>query len=751
MDLSRTSRRRASLRWVTLLLPILLAVATLTSPASADAMVSTFTGAFTCGLDGQAIAGARVKLMLHNSVLWDEEVGHTYLDANGAFSFTIRPGSSDEDSFYPVLELQNQDVAVYNPNVVNDFLQIAGLLDPSGLAKTFADLELGDVANWELPRRTDNTAVQDYHTLVMGGERCALFNAFRDTATDYRNDTGRNVPFGQVRVIYDGPNAGVPVTGYNIVSWPENYLANNNDQLRMTAHHEFAHTMRNQFNGTLDYWRRETVENLMMQHHSHCTEPTGLDSQKLVFAWSEGWSDYWAGDTRPCHASGPLDYAMEGDVAYRLSRIQSLCRMTRGDMVTVLADHAQQIRSLQQFQHIVDGSSVDCSIDLPNLTIPSSVKNLFVLGSIKATTVINEAKVSDAAAVLEAAEQKRYNALTTDIQQASATANALAPCQPGPCDSYIPVLAQPSLLRAERESAEVMINMVEQFPYSKLNTLVDTLSLADYNTKVKSIATGLLADYRTESAQAIQGGMNRIQGYAGLSPAAVTAAVNQLGAIETGLAAGRSSTMALVRDQTEPFPAPPYVDGGPTPIGVSTVDVPINGGGSAGCSFTTDPTSVSSATSIGFEDLASGAQAEPLNEAGVSFQGVDDAVGPQGLWVDQISNWGSSSTDDPTAAAGNVLWAGDGSHWAVLEMNFPTPVHAVGFGWWDANIAGNVVVALDAAGNEIASGSPSTGPVGGTHAAFVGFAGSGCQIAAVGVEPATTGEVYGVDNVRVVP
>ena len=288
------------------------------APVSAEAVNASIKGRFTCN-DGQPLANARVELMHTFSRLLPEVWPNqkvsvaTRSGPNGEFAFRVTGG---ETNWRVRAVLVNNDVGV------KDF-----------------------PAPWhhyhDTLRTQNNRAVIDYGTQVVPGAECRLWRAFKAAADGYRADTGTSSPAGTVTVFDNAITAGVPFTPYTDVFWPGGYAP------VPTAQHEFAHSFRHQLDGDKGHFTWDSTRFWYLRKHSS----TSCDSTNHGFAFNEGWAEYWASEVTGNRCPNAQDFSIERNVALELGRLQSACRLTRGQMVQVLVRNRGRIHSMSDFSN----------------------------------------------------------------------------------------------------------------------------------------------------------------------------------------------------------------------------------------------------------------------------------------------------------------------------------------------------------------------------------------------------------------
>lgn len=316
------------------------------APAPAS---TTFRGTWLCNWkvngDYLPMAGARVELLTPYVDLDEYDIpGNfrvvqvTHTDQNGDWSFTF-PSDADGDDYWVRVLTNGNGVRMH------DFL----LPWPF-----FVDSD----------RNQNDVPFRDYGRLVIGTYRCEVFTGLQRAYDEYVATTGRKPPYGDLDVMSHAITAGTPVTMFTDVWWPADKAVGPEPSNAGLAHgsgaafgvetafHEFAHSFRHAFDAPnpslpridlarghflLDvvYW------NYAQKHHACKKTNSG-------FAFNEGWASYWAGyyaDGRAptCSGIGATDYSVEGNVTAALHRVQSLCRMTRAQMVDVLRSRSGQL------------------------------------------------------------------------------------------------------------------------------------------------------------------------------------------------------------------------------------------------------------------------------------------------------------------------------------------------------------------------------------------------------------------------
>jgi hypothetical protein len=88
---------------------------------------------------------------------------------------------------------------------------------------------------------------------------------------------------------------------------------------------------------------------------------------------------------------------------------------------------------------------------------------------------------------------------------------------------------------------------------------------------------------------------------------------------------------------------------------------------------------------------------------------------------------------------------------SATSITFANPVAEFLLGWGDPNFPGDVLRAYDANGNLLEEAAVALGPIGGVHAAWIGFKRSTADIARIIVQPDQSfpsGDDYVIDNIH---
>jgi hypothetical protein len=156
----------------------------------------------------------------------------------------------------------------------------------------------------------------------------------------------------------------------------------------------------------------------------------------------------------------------------------------------------------------------------------------------------------------------------------------------------------------------------------------------------------------------------------------------------------------------------------------------------------TSPLALSAdATLIDFETFDGEITGNTLTIGDVMFTSLTGS-GPSLL---DISHWPANGTE----VSSRALFPG-GEPDAAISITFVNAVSEFLVGWGDPNFRGNVLLAYNAQGALLETAVVETGPVGGVHAAWVGFQRTTADIVRIVVQPdqsRPSGDDYVIDNV----
>ncbi len=191
---------------------------------------------------------------------------------------------------------------------------------------------------------------------------CSVWQAAREAVTQYRRVTGSPLPYGRLVIRGGAPNAGVPFSLYTTIMWQTNFGPAKrrpvDENGAGVAYHEFGHTLRHAFDGTLDHFTDDVVGYIYAQHHS----ARDCERTNLGFAFNEGWADYWEWQAKPPQRSSLLavdaaqcppgdDFGIEANVARALVKLDLQCRNdTPAAFVRTLRRSDGDIHSYVEFE-----------------------------------------------------------------------------------------------------------------------------------------------------------------------------------------------------------------------------------------------------------------------------------------------------------------------------------------------------------------------------------------------------------------
>jgi len=145
-------------------------------------------------------------------------------------------------------------------------------------------------------------------------------------------------------------------------------------------------------------------------------------------------------------------------------------------------------------------------------------------------------------------------------------------------------------------------------------------------------------------------------------------------------------------------------------------------------------------TIIDFENITT-AIPTPVTISGVTFNSLTAT-----LSLLDVSAWPANGTE----VLKQALFPG-GEPDSAISIVFTKPISQFLVGWGDPNFPGNVLRAYDASGNLLEEAAVELGPVGGVHAAWIGFKRPIPDISKIIVQPdqsRPSGDDYVIDNVH---
>jgi hypothetical protein len=192
--------------------------------------------------------------------------------------------------------------------------------------------------------RKDESGTKPYSTVVNFGNldfdnpHCRAYVRFYRVLKEYYALGAGRTPYSKLHVKTNALiHGGTPYATTNVIRIPKSW-----DPISLsTARHEFAHTIRHSYDGSLAHFLADVVKyGYARKHHCHL-------KTNLAFAYNEGWAQYYAGE---CTGNKGTDYTIEGNVATALRRLAQKCRSSKGRMVAVLKRAGpESIHSFQEF------------------------------------------------------------------------------------------------------------------------------------------------------------------------------------------------------------------------------------------------------------------------------------------------------------------------------------------------------------------------------------------------------------------
>jgi hypothetical protein len=401
-------------------------------------------GSWMCLNQGAALPAplqhAQVEFFRYHAGWFDDLVGTTLTDANGAFAGEF--ASDSPGDFYARLHLDDkQGVELFNAEDLSN----AWSFDSQHVSNTANGLvDLGQIAL----ARNDGA----------GTPRCAIWQGAHSAYREYVSMVGIP-PLGPVQsysvVLDKGPLPQTPWTTVNSTRWPDNYPTGSTYQ---TNRHEFGHAIRQSLDGDFFHFVADAAEYDYARQHWHCMVTND------GFAFNEGWAEYWSDDNSTCtpYAYG---FGVEGNVANDLQNLASHCfGLGIGDAAQKrAAEHKGMIGVLQQGQNIVH-SDADFRARLhqlaPGCALPAPTELLQRLSSLvprplaSALPGSSEQPPAPSAAEVGAHLQQQTQGqaavtatLRQDLPRAQAEAAHSASCRAADCNNEVERIALPALIR----------------------------------------------------------------------------------------------------------------------------------------------------------------------------------------------------------------------------------------------------------------------------------------------------------------
>jgi hypothetical protein len=405
----------------------LLAVTGATASIASSAATTEFKGRFTCG--DRPLAEARIELLgaprpsssggifgfiapLEDHVTSTVK-GTAYAGSQGEWSFTVPRTKSVNYYLRAVLDDGRGTIVTEYPSAD------AAYATPGSGGTNF-----------------DDVAVQDYHTQEYPNDECKLWLALKDSVQSYTRLMGKRPPYGDVVAAYGAPNRGVPFAAYTTIVWPHGYVVGSGARAR----HEFWHTIRNASLGSEDAFLDEVSQQDFRLNSKPCARTTAQ------YAFHEGWAEFWGRDFWPapdCFGGKPDDFTVEGNVAWRLTRLALNCSAaTPRRMVEVLLAHGPSIHSLADFEKKLGVSATACQGQLDPRSVP---------------------REKDAPAVTDDRWAHDLRSALTSVRKRATTLAALLPgadraairarCGVPPCPEAIGRKLAPALIRGQLAQA----------------------------------------------------------------------------------------------------------------------------------------------------------------------------------------------------------------------------------------------------------------------------------------------------------
>lgn len=321
----RKNRDRRRVSWPALALVALMAAA----PAWAGRKNVEAVGSLFCG--GQPLVNVAFELVEYRWPGWtDPVIDRGVTDAAGGFSLRGTGGWIFGD---PTTYLR---------------VRYQSLVAPAPQKDVRIYDEIGSIRSGSGPRFDYRPGVINMGALSSSGLDCALWQGLDRAVADYRNeaDAIAPLPYGGVGILrWSAASAGVPFALLSTISWPTGFVGGGVRSVN-SVFHEFAHTARHSFDGSMAHFLDDVVRFGYLRNHDYC------DVTNPAYAFNEAWGWFWETRTsapprsrRTCNM--PPRWDVEGDVAADL-RQWARC-LGYGNLARVLRENPGSIHSRDEF------------------------------------------------------------------------------------------------------------------------------------------------------------------------------------------------------------------------------------------------------------------------------------------------------------------------------------------------------------------------------------------------------------------
>jgi hypothetical protein len=419
-------------------------------------------GSLTCKNSGMALPMSltRIDIKRLTHPWLTEVIGSGGTDQDGHFDFEVAKDTplAPQDKFSFTIILTDEYAGSLSSNHVRAHTDLGSTLSKDISAGSFNNGTIDFGAwTWGTDRGDGNNSSQ-----------CGVFQRARGAYRDYERMTRSPVPFNYNVHYWDGVwnTPGIyPFTVFRVTHWPRHFGTGYNDgtgDKGETSAHEFAHAVRDHFDGDETHWHGDDGRYRYGRSHELCDSKhlITLQDVKEGFAFHEGWAEYWETYLAFWYASGCSgqsgDMTVEGEVAKALKSLETCPGVGPAGMARVLEKNPGQIYSFQQFRAHYD-------IEFPNACVgdrsspivvgpPPGQRQKTSSPSFETHQRFIQQKVSSHAAAVAS--------ITTEREQAAKAVRTLSVCN-ADCYNAAQTLIAPHFLNSQAKLHELLRSSLE--------------------------------------------------------------------------------------------------------------------------------------------------------------------------------------------------------------------------------------------------------------------------------------------------
>jgi hypothetical protein len=486
------------------------------NPASARASVNfEVKGQQTCDNRGTVtpLVGARVELWRSISYWPDEKLGATHTNSNGSWSFSVH-ADNNFDLYAKIV--MNDDAGVH----LGNWYSFSDESSETGETESHAGVV--NLGTWQISRENGK-----------GTPDCAAFQGAHNAYQNYKKIIGSAPPDSSYLISSDFPCCGVPFTTTDTSHWPDGYETGygptDPDGGYAVNFHEFAHSVRQSFDGGTLHFLADVVRYGYIKNHELCL----LSNEG--FAFNEGWAEFWAKTPQTC--GDGTNFSIEGNVAAALTSLEKCAN--RPTMIRVLKENPEAIHSYAQFKE-----KFFKIVPVRDCTINS------ITGNLNVEKTIASAQLFASAEGQIAAESQAISGMSKRMALVRTRASKPGKCTNSKCLPGIEKLIQPSVLNTKIAQAELLRERLQSGLAAARSVIngPESAQLKLFETLEKERATFETAN-QTIVIKGLQQSLAAIKSQPGFAPARNTASfrtINQRLTSLTGAHNRRSTTPSVV-------------------------------------------------------------------------------------------------------------------------------------------------------------------------------------------------------------